>query len=31
MMDARAEDDNGGNESPGPTHEDLRDLIARKL
>jgi UbiD family decarboxylase len=27
-MDARA-DDNGDNESPGPTHEDLRDLIER--
>jgi 4-hydroxy-3-polyprenylbenzoate decarboxylase len=28
-MDARADDDNGDNESPGPTHEDLRDLIER--
>jgi UbiD family decarboxylase len=28
-MDARADGDNGGNESPGPTHEDLRDLIER--
>ena len=27
-MDARA-DDNGDNESPGPAHEDLRDLIER--
>ena len=26
-MDARADDDNGDNESPGPTHEDLRDLL----
>jgi UbiD family decarboxylase len=28
-MDARADDDNGDNESPGPAHEDLRDLIER--
>jgi UbiD family decarboxylase len=28
-MDARADDDSGDNESPGPTHEDLRDLIER--
>lgn len=28
-MDARTDDNNTSNESPGPTHEDLRDLIER--